>query len=124
MASAHRSVTGRSLNRSIMACYLDAALYMNHCEIPSLTYGPLTKNIHGIDECVNLPSLKRVTQTIALFLRQNGAAFHQNECGATELVSSGLIAAAKADTNALTFPCPALADRHTTTGASRVITRT
>ncbi|MFC6655599.1 ArgE/DapE family deacylase [Roseibium salinum] len=67
LASAHRSVTGRSLNRSIMACYLDAALYMNHCEIPSLTYGPLTKNIHGIDECVNLPSLKRVTQTIALF---------------------------------------------------------
>jgi acetylornithine deacetylase len=40
---------------------------MNHCGIPSLTYGPLTKNIHGIDECVNLPSLKRVTQAIALF---------------------------------------------------------
>ncbi|WP_269583303.1 ArgE/DapE family deacylase [Roseibium sp. Sym1] len=67
LASAHGAVTGASLNRSIMACYLDAALYMNHCGIPSLTYGPLTKNIHGIDECVNLPSLKRVTQTIALF---------------------------------------------------------
>jgi acetylornithine deacetylase len=67
LASAHGAVTGASLDRSIMACYLDAALYMNHCGIPSLTYGPLTKNIHGIDECVNLPSLKRVTQTIALF---------------------------------------------------------
>lgn len=67
LAAAHGSVTGQSLERSIMACYLDAALYMNHCGIPSLTYGPLTKNIHGIDECVNLPSLKRVTQAIALF---------------------------------------------------------
>ena len=50
-----------------MACYLDAALYMNHSGIPALTYGPLTRNIHGIDECVNLPSLLRVTRTIALF---------------------------------------------------------
>ena len=67
LAVAHRTVTGEPLERSIMACYLDAALYMNHCGIPSLTYGPLTRNIHGIDECVNLPSLKRVTQAIALF---------------------------------------------------------
>jgi acetylornithine deacetylase len=67
LADAHLAVTGAALNRSIMACYLDAALYMNHCGIPALTYGPVTRNIHGIDECVNLPSLKRVTRTIALF---------------------------------------------------------
>jgi acetylornithine deacetylase len=67
LAEAHMLTSGKALNRSIMACYLDAALYMNHCGIASLTYGPLTKNIHGIDECVNLPSLKRVTKTIALF---------------------------------------------------------
>ncbi|WP_417708408.1 ArgE/DapE family deacylase [Roseibium aggregatum] len=67
LAEAHQITSGAALKRSIMACYLDAALYMNHCGIPSLTYGPLTKNIHGIDECVNLPSLKRVTKTIALF---------------------------------------------------------
>lgn len=67
LASAHDAVTGQPLNRSIMACYLDAALYMNHCGIPALTYGPRTKNIHGIDECVDLVSLKRVTLTIALF---------------------------------------------------------
>jgi len=67
LAKAHRSATERDLKRSIMACYLDAALYMNHAGIPALTYGPLSKNIHGIDECVNLPSLKRVTKSIALF---------------------------------------------------------
>ncbi|WP_299811613.1 ArgE/DapE family deacylase [uncultured Roseibium sp.] len=70
LSAAHECVTGTPLRRSIMACYLDAALYMNHCGIPSLTYGPLTRNIHGIDECVNLPSLKRVTRTIALFTAQ------------------------------------------------------
>ncbi|PVB62874.1 ArgE/DapE family deacylase [Labrenzia sp. 011] len=67
LSAAHEQVTGSALRRSIMACYLDAALYMNHCDTPALTYGPLTRNIHGIDECVNLPSLKRVTRTIALF---------------------------------------------------------
>lgn len=67
LADAHGSVTDRDLKRSIMACYLDAALYMNHAGIPALTYGPLSKNIHGIDECVNLPSLMRVTKSIALF---------------------------------------------------------
>lgn len=67
LAAAHIITSGTALKRSIMACYLDAALYVNHCGIPALTYGPLTKNIHGIDECVNLPSLKRVTKTIALF---------------------------------------------------------
>ncbi|MBN9669382.1 ArgE/DapE family deacylase [Roseibium aggregatum] len=70
LASAHRLVNGQDLGRSVMTCYLDAALFMNHCGIPSLTYGPVSKNIHGIDECVNLPSLKRVTQTIALFTAQ------------------------------------------------------
>lgn len=67
LGRAHQEVTGKGLDRSIMACYLDSALYMNHCGMPALTYGPLTRNIHGIDEAVNLPSLLRVTQTIALF---------------------------------------------------------
>ncbi|MEO9527154.1 MULTISPECIES: ArgE/DapE family deacylase [Alphaproteobacteria] len=70
LASAHGAVNGQPLARSIMACYLDAALYVNHCGIPALTYGPRTKNIHGIDECVDLVSLKRVTRTIALFTAQ------------------------------------------------------
>ncbi len=70
LAAAHGSVSEDTLKRSIMACYLDAALFMNHANIPALTYGPVSRNIHGIDECVNLPSLLRVTQTIALFTAQ------------------------------------------------------
>lgn len=67
LADVHRRVAGTALKRAVMTCYLDAALYANHCGMPALTYGPVTRNIHGIDECVNLPSLKRVTRTIALF---------------------------------------------------------
>jgi acetylornithine deacetylase len=70
LATAHGLVTKQDLKRSIMACYLDAALYVNHAGLPALTYGPLSKNIHGIDECVNLPSLERVTKSIALFTAQ------------------------------------------------------
>ena len=64
---AHELVRGGPLGRYIMACYLDATLFANYARIPALTYGPIAENIHGIDERVNLPSLKRVTETIALF---------------------------------------------------------
>ncbi|MHA7773950.1 ArgE/DapE family deacylase [Roseibium sp. M-1] len=67
LGQAHQAATGQDLKRSIMACYLDAALYINHSGLTALTYGPVSKNIHGINECVNLPSLKRVTRSIALF---------------------------------------------------------
>ena len=38
-----------------------------HGNIPALVYGPISENIHGIDERVSLSSLKRVTKTLALF---------------------------------------------------------
>jgi acetylornithine deacetylase len=38
--------------------------------MPCLVYGPLSEAIHGFDERVSLPSLKRVTQTIALFIAE------------------------------------------------------
>lgn len=56
------------LSDYVMTCYLDSALYTNHAGIPSLVYGPITENIHGIDERVSIDSLKHVTKTIALFI--------------------------------------------------------
>jgi len=67
LRQAHGLVHGDALGRSIMACYLDATLFANHAGIPALTYGPVADNIHGIDERVSLASLRRVTETIALF---------------------------------------------------------
>lgn len=68
LRSAHALVNeGRSLGSSIMTCYLDAAVFAVHGGIPSLVYGPISENIHGIDERVSLASMKRVTKTLALF---------------------------------------------------------
>ena len=59
---------GSPLQAYVMACYLDAAVYSVHAGIPSLVYGPIAENIHAIDERVSLPSLRRVTKAIALFV--------------------------------------------------------
>ncbi|MEW9614680.1 ArgE/DapE family deacylase [Shinella sp. S4-D37] len=68
LRAAHAAThAGTALPSYVMACYLDAAVFSVHGNIPSLVYGPIAENIHGIDERVSLSSLKRVTQTLALF---------------------------------------------------------
>lgn len=65
---AHSCVNrGGNLEASVMTCYLDAAVFAVHGNIPALVYGPLAENIHGIDERVSVASLKRVTAVLALF---------------------------------------------------------
>lgn len=68
LRAAHAAIhTGNELPSYVMACYLDAAVFSVHGNIPSLVYGPIAENIHGIDERVSLASLRRVTKTLALF---------------------------------------------------------
>ena len=56
--------------------YLDARVFTIYGEMPTLVYGPKSKDIHGFDERVHLESLKLVTKTIALFIA--------NWCGVQE----------------------------------------
>ncbi|RWI84333.1 MAG: ArgE/DapE family deacylase [Mesorhizobium sp.] len=68
LRSAHALNNKKADLRSIaMACYLDAAVFAVHGKIPSLVYGPIAENIHGINERVSVSSIRRVTKTIALF---------------------------------------------------------
>ena len=67
LQQAHRLAHDAELGSYIMTCYLDAALFAVHANMPALVYGPVSENIHGIDERVSLSSLRRVTKTIALF---------------------------------------------------------
>jgi acetylornithine deacetylase len=69
LAKAHSFADGlgKDLQRFIMPCYLDAAIFALHGDMTSLVYGPVAENIHAIDERVSLPSLLRVTKAIALF---------------------------------------------------------
>jgi acetylornithine deacetylase len=70
LAEAHASIRGdgQPLAAFTMPCYLDSTLFAVHAGMPALVYGPVVANIHGIDEWVDLDSLKRVTKTIALFI--------------------------------------------------------
>jgi acetylornithine deacetylase len=48
--------------------YLDARVFVIYGDMPTLVYGPLSKDIHGFDERVHLDSVRLITKTIALFI--------------------------------------------------------
>jgi acetylornithine deacetylase len=70
LAGAHKAATGSELQSFMTAGYLDTRVYALYDKIPALCYGPISKNIHGFDECVSLASLKRITGTMALFVAE------------------------------------------------------
>lgn len=70
LARAHEAACGAPLESFMTAGYLDTRVYALYNQIPALCYGPVSRNIHGVDECVNLPSLRRITQAMALFIAE------------------------------------------------------
>jgi acetylornithine deacetylase len=70
LGRAHERVAGKPLEASLATAYLDARVYSLYEGIPALNYGCLAENYHGFDERVNLESLKRTTEVIALFIAE------------------------------------------------------
>lgn len=70
LGEAHRAATGSQLESFMTAGYLDARVYALYDRVPTLCYGPVSRNIHGYDECVSLSSLKRITTAMALFVAE------------------------------------------------------
>ncbi len=70
LGDAHRASTDLPLETFMTAGYLDTRVYALYDRVPALCYGPASRNIHGVDECVSLPSLKRITGTMALFVAE------------------------------------------------------
>jgi acetylornithine deacetylase len=68
LAASHREITGKALESFVTAGYVDTRVYSLYDQIPALCYGPISRNIHGADECVSLSSVERVTATMALFI--------------------------------------------------------
>ena len=68
LADAHRTAFGGALERSVLTGTTDARFFGLYAGIPGLVYGPLSEDIHGFDERVDLDSVRRVTQAIALFI--------------------------------------------------------
>lgn len=68
LASAHMAVTGSPLDDIVTRATTDARFYGLYQNVPVMVYGPLAERIHGFDERVNIPSLRRMTRTLALFV--------------------------------------------------------
>lgn len=68
LEQAHHSVTGSPLQQFPVTATTDARFFGLYADIPALVYGPVAENIHGFNERVNLESMRRITQSIALFI--------------------------------------------------------
>jgi acetylornithine deacetylase len=68
LAGAHEAVFKKPLGELVTPAYLDARVTMLYDKIPTLVYGPVGRYIHGIDEAVEIESIRRITKSIALFI--------------------------------------------------------
>lgn len=68
LAQAHRLVNGQEARRLACTATTDGRHFRLMTDLPVTNYGPLARDIHGIDEAVSLPSMRRVTLTLAHFL--------------------------------------------------------
>ncbi len=68
LEQAHQQVTGKDLQSFAVTATTDARFFGLYADTPALVYGPEAKAIHGFNECVNLESMRRITQSIALFI--------------------------------------------------------
>lgn len=65
---AHEKVFKAPLRRTAFTGLTDARFRGLYGSTPGLVYGATAENIHGIDERVSLESLRRLTQSMALFI--------------------------------------------------------
>lgn len=68
LQDAHRAVTGAVLDKVAITATTDARFFGLYADTPALVYGPRAEAIHGFNERVDLDSVRRVTQTTALFI--------------------------------------------------------
>lgn len=68
LEDAHHNVTGKDLDKVAVTATTDARFFGLYADIPALVYGPKAEAIHGFNERVDLESVRRVTQTTALFI--------------------------------------------------------
>ncbi len=75
LAAAHEDVHGERPAVQAGTATTDARYYVNQCGLPALCYGPRVRNIHGIDEAVELASIVSGARVVARFLaRWSGSA--------------------------------------------------
>ncbi|HKU94469.1 MAG TPA: ArgE/DapE family deacylase [Vineibacter sp.] len=70
LADAHQTVFGEALKDRTQTGTADNRFFGLYAGIPALVYGPQSDDVHGFDERVNLESVRKITQSTALFIAQ------------------------------------------------------
>lgn len=70
LAEAHKTVFGAALEDKTSTGTADNRFFGLYAGIPALVYGPQSDDIHGFDERVNLESVRKITQSTALFIAE------------------------------------------------------
>jgi acetylornithine deacetylase len=68
LAQAHRGATGSPPKPLACTATTDGRHFALTTDLPTMVYGPVARNIHGVDEAVSLDSMARVATAMALFL--------------------------------------------------------
>lgn len=68
VADAHEFANGMKPDAEVLGSTTDARYYVNQLDLPALCFGPVVRNMHGSDECVELASIERGAATLAKFL--------------------------------------------------------
>ncbi|MGL5735755.1 MAG: ArgE/DapE family deacylase [Beijerinckiaceae bacterium] len=68
LADCHAAIMGAPMQERVLNAYLDARVPVLYGDMPALVYGPSAEFLHGIDERVDLESIRRCTKTLALFI--------------------------------------------------------
>lgn len=69
LADAHEEVTGQLPERQAFTGTTDGRHFRLMTDVPVTCYGPEARNVHGVDECVSVASMLRVTTTLAQFIQ-------------------------------------------------------
>ncbi|WP_374448783.1 ArgE/DapE family deacylase [Stella sp.] len=68
LGGAHQRVFGQKLLRTPTTATTDARFFGLYSGMPALVYGPKAASVHGFDERVEIESIRRTTQAMALFI--------------------------------------------------------
>jgi len=68
LSDCHRSLTQREPEHYLSTCTTDLRAFHFYNRTAGTCYGPIAKNIHGVDECVDIESIRHTLKTYALFI--------------------------------------------------------
>ena len=68
LESCHRDLTSQDAVHYLSTCTTDLRAFHFYNRTGGTCYGPVARNIHGVDESVNMESVRQTLKTYALFI--------------------------------------------------------